>query len=1337
MHVSLSASCFIFVVFLVNDEMGRYGRYRPSRPDFGRVGADFGRIGAELSRVGPRRAESVNATWRDAARRGTDARSAASLPRRRVPPRRTRVRAPGSRVRASQVLKSKGAKSKGSGFAGEVEGCDLGAIRSRSRTAKSKGEIRSRSRRALGSGCDLSGRSLAGRRGAAVTHAELAVEAGLPSGVLNILHGSNEIVNAICDDDVKAISFAGLNVAGNLDIDVGHTIGLLLQIVYQLLIYCSKAGTYVYARASAKGKHIQSNVGAKNHAVVMPDASMDATSNALVAAGFGAAGQKGAHPRPTRRDAATREGRRRPRVRAASCRVPPRGIYRFGPTRADAAQFGADTAEIGADAAEIGPTRPVSAVSACSDLVIMVVWWRILWQVAQVATRDGGGIGGGGSIDCGGDGIGISNGSGNDVKSNGGLFKIIMVGCPRVEPGRFSTQLEPDLQASGGQKSDPKLTAGVDRSSWFWVWVEIGSVRVEIRSSSELQNHRRSCKSSLESANHRRKIENAKTPYQNRNQLLKSMRDHCKSRTIKNLDHALGLFDTMLHMHPLPSIVDFNHMFGSIARMKHYSVVITLIQRMESFGISPDVYTLNVLVNCYCHLNLVNFGNISGVVRLVEEMENKGYQPNAITCGTIINSMCKNGQTGVAIKLLKKLEKGNSELNVVLYSMVINSLCKDRLVTEDLNLLSEMMSKGIQPNIVTYNSLVQGLCNFGRWREAKEVFDVMIQRGIDPNIVTYNSLVQGLCNFGRWREATTLLNEMGQRKVMPNVRTFSILVDTLCKEGMLTEAKEVFDVMIQRGIDPNIVTYNSLVQGLCNFGQWREATTLLNEMGQRKVMPDVQTFSILVDTLCKEGMLIEAKEVFDVMIQKGIDPNIVTYNSFIDGYCLQNKLDEAVKTFNMMVEKGCSPNVVSYNILINGYCKSKKIDEAKRLFHEMSNKGMIPNVVTYNTLIGGLCRVERVQTTLELFNTISLAARLSSIPLSLTQSHFLTHSLTNLNLTHSQSHLRLTTQPLTAGPTLAVVPSSVSVTVHRRSQFVLLGFITMSPFKKSAVKGGSSKGKELVIDVDNLSPRTTLKTHRYWLKKTVDRASLIETKIPKWFATKDWNYLLSNLDDAYENMVKEFYANAIFEGDELKCWVRGKSFKVTLVYLADILRINRPMFPKPPLYDDLNSEEEVLQEALGDNLEFSSNGKSINVASLSPELRLLTTIMFHNLYPLSSTGYMNLGRALFLHDLIIDEEIDVCSHIFHILTKIVERTASRKYLPFCRLILKILKLKGVHPLEDEYPYPQPSQINIHTLNANIGHTRKSTKHESHAPQGSSSSSSHTYDEKLDNIMATL
>ena len=107
------------------------------------------------------------------------------------------------------------------------------------------------------------------------------------------------------------------------------------------------------------------------------------------------------------------------------------------------------------------------------------------------------------------------------------------------------------------------------------------------------------------------------------------------------------------------------------------------------------------------------------------------------------------------------------------------------------------------------------------------------------------------------------------------------------------------------------------------------------------------------------------------------------------------------------------------------------------------------------------------------------------------------------------------------------------------------------------------------------------------VERVVDQPSLLDTNIPIWFATKDWNFILSNLEDAYENLVKEFHANTIVEGEEIKCWVRGKRFSVTPVYLTEILHINRPILLIPPVYDELNPNEEVLREALRDNLEFS------------------------------------------------------------------------------------------------------------------------------------------------------
>ena len=118
----------------------------------------------------------------------------------------------------------------------------------------------------------------------------------------------------------------------------------------------------------------------------------------------------------------------------------------------------------------------------------------------------------------------------------------------------------------------------------------------------------------------------------------------------------------------------------------------------------------------------------------------------------------------------------------------------------------------------------------------------------------------------------------------------------------------------------------------------------------------------------------------------------------------------------------------------------------------------------------------------------------------------------------------------------------------------------MCPFKSAAVKGGSNKGKELVIDVDDSFPRpkrtqspsevydphkfrsyAAFQAHENYFRdatplveRAVDQPSLRETNIPIWFATKDWNFLLSDLDVAYVNMVKEFYAIAIVGGDELK-----------------------------------------------------------------------------------------------------------------------------------------------------------------------------------------------------------
>lgn len=101
--------------------------------------------------------------------------------------------------------------------------------------------------------------------GAAMILAELVQKAGFPPGVVNIIHGAHRTVNFILDHpSIKAISFVGGN----------------------------KAGEYIFARGSANGKRVQANLGAKNHAAVLPDCNKNQFLNAVVGAAFGAAGQR-------------------------------------------------------------------------------------------------------------------------------------------------------------------------------------------------------------------------------------------------------------------------------------------------------------------------------------------------------------------------------------------------------------------------------------------------------------------------------------------------------------------------------------------------------------------------------------------------------------------------------------------------------------------------------------------------------------------------------------------------------------------------------------------------------------------------------------------------------------------------------------------------------------------------------------------------------------------------------------------------------------------------------------------------------------------------------------
>ena len=116
---------------------------------------------------------------------------------------------------------------------------------------------------------------------------------------------------------------------------------------------------------------------------------------------------------------------------------------------------------------------------------------------------------------------------------------------------------------------------------------------------------------------------------------------------------------------------------------------------------------------------------------------------------------------------------------------------------------------------------------------------------------------------------------------------------------------------------------------------------------------------------------------------------------------------------------------------------------------------------------------------------------------------------------------------------------------------------------------------------------------------------------------------------------------------------------------------------------------------------------SINTIPFNLEMRTLAYVMIHNLYPVTNLTTLSAPRIIFLYDLFTHKEIDIYGHIFHLLTKSIEKQNSRTVMPFPSLIVGLIaktrvKLSsGLTVVQKDYP------IGAHTMTRSTVHIKGS------------------------------
>ncbi|XP_065628863.1 uncharacterized protein LOC136067239 [Quercus suber] len=266
----------------------------------------------------------------------------------------------------------------------------------------------------------------------------------------------------------------------------------------------------------------------------------------------------------------------------------------------------------------------------------------------------------------------------------------------------------------------------------------------------------------------------------------------------------------------------------------------------------------------------------------------------------------------------------------------------------------------------------------------------------------------------------------------------------------------------------------------------------------------------------------------------------------------------------------------------------------------------------------------------------------------------------------------------------------------------------MSPTKHTAKKKPTSKRAR--TDSDHFkSAEADMKYNDYYKDKTiiiervVQLETLEDTFIPEVFKDRTWTKLLNSTGVVYSEIIREFFSNATVNGDCIECWVRHKEFVITKEVIQDFLEIRPSSQPITVAYEDRLGSTAEMVTALGGELKKSS----MNTTKFSPEMRTLSYVMIHNLYPVTNLTTLSTPRTRFLYDLFTHKEIDICGHIMHVLKKSITKQNTRIMMSFPSLIMVLIakaKLKlpsGLTAVQRDYP------IGGHTLTRSTAHIKGS------------------------------
>lgn len=349
---------------------------------------------------------------------------------------------------------------------------------------------------------------------------------------------------------------------------------------------------------------------------------------------------------------------------------------------------------------------------------------------------------------------------------------------------------------------------------------------------------------------------------------------------MKKFRFATDTFCSMKEYGFLPTVESCNAYLSSLISLDRSDIVLSFYKEMRRSRISPNVYTLNIVIGASC-----KSVGIEKAIEVFKEMEKMNISPTVVTFNTLIAGYCSQGLVSTGLKLKDLMGRNGISANVVTYNTLINGFCKEGKLQEASKLFGEMKSSNVAPNTVTYNTLINGYSQLGNCEIGCQLLEEMSVNGTKADILTYNALILGLCKLGKTKKAAYMVKQLDKENLVPNSSTFSALIRGQCVRKNSERAHQLYKSMVKCGFHPNGEAFMMLMSVFLENQDYDEAVVMLREMIERSFSPDSAILYELYNglsysgkeeiftNLCKE---MEAKRLMPEAFLKAKSSNFAT-----------------------------------------------------------------------------------------------------------------------------------------------------------------------------------------------------------------------------------------------------------------------------------------------------------------------------------------------------------------------------------------------------------------------------------------------------------------------------